>query len=496
MEGKPSISCRNCERLQAQLDVLQAQFDELRANCLRLQEQLAHTQKELVHTQQQLVQTQEQLAKARKDSSTSSKPPSSDLVKPPKPGPSGGGKRPRGGQPGHRRHEREPFPPELLSGDPVVYPLELCPECGHGLQEATCPPRVVQQVEIEVVPLCITEHRAAAGYCPQCRKVHYAALPSAVAAGGMAGPRLTTFIAYLKGACHASFSTIRKFLRDVLCLTISRGQLAKIIAKVTQALDEPYQELLDRLPQESHLNVDETGHKDGKDKWWTWCFRASLYTLFKIDATRSSKVLVDVLGEEFNGVLGCDYFSAYRRYMRTCDVVVQFCLAHLIRDVKFLLQLPDARDRAYGARLREALRQLFAVIHQREQLGPRVFARALGAARDEVLRQANTAVPPTRHSGNIAQRFAKHGAAYFEFVTTPGVEPTNNLAEQAIRFVVIDRKVTQGTRGEKGRRWCERIWTVMATCAQQGRSVFEYVYEAVKASFEQQPGPSLLSNVN
>jgi transposase len=89
-------------------------------------------------------------------------------------------------------------------------------------------------------------------------------------------------------------------------------------------------------------------------------------------------------------------------------------------------------------------------------------------------------------------RFGQHGKAYFEFVTTPGVEPTNNLAEQAIRFVVIDRHVTQGTRGEKGRRWCERIWTMIATCSQQGRSVFDYLHAAVEAYFQQAPAPSLL----
>jgi transposase len=80
-------------------------------------------------------------------------------------------------------------------------------------------------------------------------------------------------------------------------------------------------------------------------------------------------------------------------------------------------------------------------------------------------------------------------------VTTPGVEPTNNLAEQAIRFVVIDRHVTQGTHGEAGRRWCERIWTVIATCTQQGRSVFEYLYAAVTAAFERTAAPSLLAGV-
>ena len=97
-------------------------------------------------------------------------------------------------------------------------------------------------------------------------------------------------------------------------------------------------------------------------------------------------MLIEVLGTEFNGVLGCDYFSAYRRYLREFDVSLQFCLAHLIRDVKFLTTLPDARDREYGTRLREALRELFGVIHRREQLTAEQFQGQLEAARAKVLR--------------------------------------------------------------------------------------------------------------
>ena len=471
MGAEATTPCANCERLQAQIDALTAPVADLRAA---------------------LAQVQALLAAARKDSSTSSKPPSSDIVKPPKPLAPGQDRRKRGGQPGHPKHERALTPTELLTAPPRDYLLELCPDCGHGLRPADNAVRVVQQMDVARVPVLIEEHRSHPGWCPHCQKVHYARLPGPVERGGLVGPRLTTLIAYLKGACHASYSTIRKFLRDVVGLTISRGQLAKVIDKVSSALDPPYQELLDKLPLQSRLHVDETGHPDQGQRWWTWCFRAGLYTLFKIDPTRSGDVLLEVLGEEFNGVLGCDYFSAYRRYLRECGAVVQFCLAHLIRDVKFLTTLPDARDRAYGERLREALRDLFGVIHRREVLGPRVFQWQLRAARDEVLRQATEGVPATRHSRNMALRFEKHGEAYFEFVTTPGVEPTNNLAEQAIRFVVIDRQITQGTRGGKGRRWCERIWTVIATCAQQGRSVFEYLEAAVGAFFEQTAVPSLL----
>ena len=158
---------------------------------------------------------------------------------------------------------------------------------------------------------------------------------------------------------------------------------------------------------------------------------------------------------------------------------VQFCLAHLIRDVKFLMTLPRREDRAYGKRVRAALRELFAVIHRREKMTATAFQKALETAREQVMKAATTRVPQGNHAQNMAKRFHKHGEAYFRFITTPGIEPTNNLAEQAIRFVVIDRRITQGTRSETGRRWCERIWTVIATCAQQGRSVFQFLLDSI-----------------
>src|SRR3954470_15691649 len=473
MKAKARKSCPNCRRLQALLDVQEARLKAVEATVARLQAQLAA---------------------ARKDSSTSSKPPSCDIVKPPKPDPPEGQERRRiGGQPGHPKHERAAFPPEAINGASVDYRRDVCPCCGHDLQPMpTMTPRVIQQVDIKDVPLEIQEHRGHPGWCPRCRKQFEAPLPIGIERGGLVGPWLTTVIAYLKGVCHASYSTVRKFIRDVVGLTISRGQLANIIAKVSEALEHPYEDLLDRLPDETRLNVDETGHRQNRLRQWIWCFRAGLYTLFKIDPTRSGDVLIEVLGKEFNGVLGCDYFSAYRRYQREFGVLLQFCLAHLIRDVKFLTTLPDARDRAYGERLRESLRQLFAVIHRREQLSAAVFQGRLEIARAEVLRCGTQEVPETRHSRNLAKRLEAHGESYFRFITTPGVEPTNNLAEQAIRFVVIDRLITQGTRSEAGNRWCERNWTVIATCGQQGRSVFAYLEAAVGAWFDGDEAPSLL----
>jgi transposase len=446
----------------------------------------------VLELQQRVAQLEAEIARLRKDSSTSSKPPSSDLVKPPRPALPAGKKRHLGGQPGHERHERPLFPPEQI--DHIEeYRLPCCPRCKGPLVVVDQPARVLQQAELVDRPLTITEHRAPPCQCQDCGQIHYAPFPGEVEQGGLVGPRLTALCAYLKGAGHLSYATLQDFLHQVLHLELSSGQLVKLITKASQALVVPYEQLQARLPGEARLNVDETGHREQGKGWWTWCFRAACYTWFKIDPTRSSKVLIEVLGGEFEGVLGCDYFSAYRKYMNDFEILVQFCLAHLIRDVKFLTTLPDAVTRHYGERWLEGLRDLFGVIHQRDSMTPAAFAQALEQARQAVLTTGKRP-PPRREAENLAQRFREHGEAYFRFITTPGVEPTNNLAEQALRFVVIDRKVTQGTRGVAGRRWCERIWTVIATCSQQGRSVFDYLHEAILAQFRGAPAPSLLLN--
>jgi transposase len=458
-----SETCPQCQVLATKVEALEAELGRVRA----------------------------QLAAAKKNSATSSKPPSSDIVKPKPPECSDGQKRSIGGQPGHDRHVREPFPPEQVTRF-ETHELDACPGCGGTLRKNPTNPRVVQQVDIEQPLLTIEQHTCPEYWCEPCQKPCWAPLPLRIERGGLVGLNLTVLIAFMKGGCHASYSTIRTFLRDCVGVTLARSTLANTIAKVSAALDGPYDELLRMLADETVLNIDETGHKCNKELWWTWCLRADLYTIFKIDPHRSADVLMELLGRDFEGTIGCDYFSAYRRFMRECDIRIQFCLAHLIRDVKFLTTLPDAATKAYGERLRRGLKELFEVIHHRDELSAVVFERRLKAARDVVLEAGMTNVPTSRHAENMAKRFRKHGAAFFTFVTTPDVEPTNNLAEQAIRFVVIDRHITQGTRSETGRRWSERIWTTIATCAGQGRSVYGYLKECVGNWFAGLPSPSLL----
>ena len=144
------------------------------------------------------------------------------------------------------------------------------------------------------------------------------------------------------------------------------------------------------------------------------------------------------------------------------------------------------------------LKQLFCVLHRRAQCSAKAFALALATAEAKIW---DAAVEPVLHPrrypqvhrlvDNLVHRFAQHGEGYFRFITS-GIQPTNNSAEQARRFVVMDRHVTQGARGQRGRDFCERIWTVMATCVLQKRSAYAWIHRALDACFNGRPVPSLL----
>jgi transposase len=432
-----------------------------------------------------------EVAKLRKNSSNSSKPPSSDITKPPRQNPSGGTRK-IGGQPGHDRHEREPFPPAQVDRVENHVP-NVCPDCGGKVRRAASPAFIQQQVELVEKPFVVIEHRAYDCQCSACGRRVFATLPEEIERAGLFGENLTAMVGWLKSRGHMSYTGIAEFLRDGFALPVSRGFLVKVAQKTSAALAAPYETLERALADEAHLNVDETGHPGGKKDFWAWVYRAESFSFFRIVPTRSSRELERLLGRRFKGILTCDYFSAYRKFLRLWDVAVQFCLAHLVRDVKFVAGLPDKATSRYGGNLLTGLRRLFRIWHRRETMAKDEFIRMMEKARDEFLATVRRA-PFRIEAQNLEKRFRNHAKEYFRFVTTSGVEPTNNAAEQVLRPMVMDRRMTQGTRSEKGRRWCERIWTASATCQQQHRSFFAYLRDAVQANFRNLPAPPLLAS--
>lgn len=426
-----------------------------------------------------------------KNSTNSSKPPSSDIVKASLRDQTAAPKKRIGGQPGHPKHQRPLFHPDDISSS-FEHPLKCCPDCSGPLLPRPDKNRILQQVELKEKPLDKIQHTAYAYWCPHCNKFEYADFPPSAVKAGLFKENISATICFLKFVGAMSLSGIKKYCRDVLSITVTKGYLAKVIRKGMLALRPAYEELLKLLPEQEILNIDETGHKENGELFWTWLFRAPEFAAFVIDKSRSSQVLVDVLGKEFKGVLGCDYFSAYRKYMREFNILLQFCLAHLIRDVKYLCDRTDPMVVVHGNRLLDAIKELFRTIHVRDSMTETSFSAKLEVCRQTIITVGTTNIPDDKDCRNMEKRFIKHGNAYFQFITTPGIEPTNNIAEQALRFVVMYRHVSQGTRSENGRKACECFWSVVATCAIQKRSAFSFIKDAFLAFFNGTPALSLV----
>jgi transposase len=268
--------------------------------------------------------------------------------------------------------------------------------------------------------------------------------------------------------------------------------LCKATQKVSQALDTSYQQLVERLPHELHLGIDETGHHNEGKLLWTWCFQTPSYSVFHIDASRGSSVLVDLLGERFEGIIGCDYWGAYRKYARLFDVQMQYCMAHLIREVRFLAEHRTKQLARWAKQLLDWLKKLFETLHRRDEYTLKGFIRKMKHIKRDFLSRMRR--PPDHPlAKKLAKRFkGKAAEQYFRFLSDLEVEPTNNGTEREIRHTVIDRRITQGTRGNAGMRWCERIWTILATCKKQNRNVFNFIHESILAHWTNKYYPQLL----
>jgi len=395
-----------------------------------------------------------------------------------------------GGQPKHPGVKRELLPPEKV--DEVVELEEfVCPTCGGELDPQRHEEMFVQQtIELPESPVQVTEYRQYGHWCEHCQRVHYAPLPAGVIEGQLCGPRLQSLVAYLKGKLGASYSELKDFFQDVLDIEVSRGLLCRVVRRVNDALAKPYEEVQKSLPQERGLNVDETGWKDSGRRYWVWLFCTQWIAFFTVRASRGSEVLKQVLGDTFEGAITSDFYSAYVKF---ANAKQQFCLAHLIRDIKFLITLPDPATQQFGKQLLDYFRVVFRHWHARDDADPELLRKRIKRVERKLFKFLLTAQPPPGAVTTMKKRLVRCWPALFRFAEDPDLyEPTNNRAEQTMRQVVRIRRQTQGTRSEWGQQWCSRIMTVLGTCRKQHRSSWQFIYDAVLAQNFKAPMPSLI----
>ena len=174
---------------------------------------------EIVRLKQENTLLRDTIAILKKNSGNSSKPPSSDIVKPPKEH-RNKGKRKIGAQKGHKQHLRQPFNENQVDKN-IRLTLEDCPECGGKLQAVEEGVKKHQQIELKEKPFRVTEYEQCRYWCEHCQSYHEAKLPIEVKHAGLFGPSLISLTAYLKGRCHMSFKTIQCFFTDTLGLNVS-----------------------------------------------------------------------------------------------------------------------------------------------------------------------------------------------------------------------------------------------------------------------------------
>ena len=397
-------------------------------------------------------------------------------------------KRKRGGQPGHRRHQRQLVPTEQCS---EVVPLRptACRRCGEHLSGNDAAPLRHQVWELPEITPTITEYQRHRLTCPHCRETTCASLPPGVPSG-QSGPRLVAFTALLMGHFRQSKRRAAFFLQDLLKLPCCPALTVKMQNQVAAALEQPYQELKQALARQPQLNMDESPTKQGNQKAWLWTAVARCFAVFAIFSSRKGDALPKLLGESFRGIINCDRAKMYWQARR-----LQWCWAHLKRDIQALIDHPDPQVKRLGHDLMRQVKLMFQ--HWRRYRAEEITWKEFRAAMQPVREEVNGLLLRGAFSGNtrltgMCDQLYNHREWLWTFVDERGIEPTNNTAERALRPAVIYRKLSFGTQSQAGSRFIERMLTVSETCRLQERSIFDYLTAAVEAHFSQQAPPSLL----
>lgn len=422
-------------------------------------------------------------------SRNSSKPPSSDppSVDRPSKAPTG---RSRGGQKGHKRNERKMFPPEQVQSVLDCKPSQ-CGRCKGRLRGDDPSPLRHQVAELPKIAPLVTEYRVHTLGCARCGHCTRGELPHGTPTGAFGATVIAT-ITLLLGVYGLSRRDTADLMRDMFGLPISVGAVVGCQRIGAAALAPAHAQAQAEIPKAAVKNVDETGWKIGDVYACLWVVVTPTVTVFKIQAERSRAAAMKLLGK-VSGLLGSDRYSVYDSWPTHRH---QFCWAHLARLFVRFSERSDSTAKAVGLALIAEKDQMFLLWHRVRDgtLARSTFQRHMRAMQ---LRVADLLEEGTRASCAKTQRtclrLLRNRHALWTFVYKTGIEPTNNIAERAVRRPVIIRKTSFGSQSDHGCRFVERVLTVHATLRQQARSVHDFITAACTAHMLGKTSPSLLA---
>ncbi|MEK7736568.1 MAG: IS66 family transposase, partial [Pseudomonadota bacterium] len=336
---------------------------------------------------------------------------------------------------GHPRYER-PDPEPTGSKE---YIEDTCPHCQTALGAPVKTERILEEEIPEPQPIEVIEHLVNHYKCPCCKK-HIVATNNAPK--GRFGKNVQAHISLLK---YDDRLPLRKVVASVerhYKLTLSDVSVLNITQRVAGKLQAPYQALIKRVRKSRVVYADETKLRVEGRTYWLWTFVTELETLFVIRQSRSKKVVEEILGPAFTGIICCDGWNAYAQFTSN----IQRCWAHILREAEKL-----AENHAEFEGFEQQFKELFARIKTIRGAPPPPEAReALVVELKNQLQQLIEQMNAYTHFRKFATKVTNGMDYWFTCVRHLFVEPTNNTAERALRELVVQRKIIGGLRRESG----------------------------------------------
>lgn len=422
-------------------------------------------------------------ARLKQNSTNSSKPPSSDPPTVKRSPPKSPSKKKAGGQHGHPKAQRHlvDAPDRVHECKPVA-----CRNCRQPLHGDDPQPLRHQVWDVPPIQPLVTEYRRHRLACPRCGVTTCGQAPA-----GQDGPRLRAAGVLLTGAYRLSKAKAARLLTDLFAVPLSAGQVCAIEAEVGQQLRPVVDQLLAAARQQP-ANVDETSM--GRRRW-LWVMVTAMATVYQIVSGRNREALLDLIGPDYRRVLTSD---RHRLYDHLAEERHQLCWAHLRRDFQAMVDRDNAGRRIGEELLALSGRMLGWWKRVRDGTLTKVrFAGRLHAERDfrvhfrAVLERG--LVCGCAKTAGTCRELLRREVSLFLFAFVSGVEPTNNVAERALRHGVLWRKQSHGPKSGVGSEYLACIWSVVETCRQQGRDVWSYLTACVTAAAEGRVIPSLLT---
>jgi transposase len=369
---------------------------------------------------------------------------------------------------GHRY--RRPLPHQV--DEVVEVPLpSRCPRCQGQLQE--CETVSQFQTEIPAPRVERIEFRIHVGRCRHCRRRVQGRHPRQTSdalgsAASQLGPRALALATQLNKGLGLPYGKTARVLEEAFGLRVSRGGLCQAMARVAHKAEPTYDLLVEQVRGSPSVTPDETGWRVGGELWWMWAFCTSQVTVYSIQPGRGFEQAAVVLGANFAGFLVRDGWGIYRQFIQALH---QSCLAHLLRRCREMIWVASKGEAEFPRTVQAILQQALQLRDRREQgqisdQGVDVARGRLEARLDRNLERRYRS-PRNRR---LANHLLRERDALFTFLICPGLEATNWRAEQAIRPMVVTRKVWGGNRTSGGAHTQGILVSILQTCRQQLRS--------------------------